>query len=255
MILIKLGGSAFSNKAKPLSFHEEPVRNLALLIKQHGITPVLIHGGGSFAHPVAKAYGLDKGIRDDAQLIGVSLTSLTLSLLNERITSIFSKLGLPTYTIRTGAVFMRTLSGLKLSGDVVDLVRRLVGMRIIPVFYGDVIHDYELGFSILSGDEIMVELAKRLKPRYALFLMDVEGVYSEGPRRGELIRVFKPSTSISYSSSGVDATGGLMGKLKHAIELAEMSVQTYLCSVMDQESISLILTGGEPRGCTRIEAT
>lgn len=253
MILIKLGGSAFSDKSRPLSFYEEPVRNLALLIKQHGITPVLIHGGGSFAHPVAKAYGLDRGIRDDGQLIGVSLTSLALSLLNERITSIFLKLKLPTYTIRTGAVFVRVLSGLRLSSDVVDLVRRLVEMGIIPVFYGDVIHDYKLGFSILSGDEIMVELAKWLKPKYALFLMDVEGVYSKGPRMGELIRVFKPSTQVSYSVGGVDATGGLMSKLKHAIELASMGVRTYLCSIMDQESLSLILTGGEPGRCTRIE--
>ncbi|WP_292000627.1 isopentenyl phosphate kinase [Caldivirga sp.] len=254
MIIIKLGGSAFSDKAKPLSFNEEPVRNLALLIKRHGVTPVLIHGGGSFAHPIAKAYGLDKGIRDDAQLIGVSFTSLALTLLNERIISIFSKIGLPTYTIRTGAVFVRTLSGLRLSNEAVDLTRRLVETKIVPVFYGDVIHDHELGFSILSGDEIMVELAKRLKPRYALFLMDVEGVYTGGPRKGELIRVFKPSIRVSYGSRGVDATGGLMGKLRHAVELAEMGIKTYLCSVMDEESISLILTDEEPTKCTRIEA-
>ena len=254
MILIKLGGSAFSDKSRPLSFNEEAVRNLALLIKHHGITPILIHGGGSFAHPVAKAYGLDKGIRDDAQLIGVSLTSLMLSLLNEKIVSAFSKLGLPTYTIRTGAVFTRTLSGLRISSDAVDLVNRLVKMGIIPVFYGDVIYDHELGFSILSGDEIMVELAKWLKPKYALFLMDVEGVYTKGPRVGELIKVFKPSTQVSYSVGGVDATGGLMGKLKHAFKLAEIGVETYLCSVMDSESISLILTGKEPKRCTRIEA-
>lgn len=254
MILIKLGGSAFSDKSRPLSFNEEAVRNLALLIKRHGITPILIHGGGSFAHPVAKAYGLDKGIRDDAQLIGVSLTSLMLSLLNEKIVSAFSKLGLPTYTIRTGAVFTRTLSGLRISSDAVDLVNRLVKMGIIPVFYGDVIYDHELGFSILSGDEIMVELAKWLKPKYALFLMDVEGVYTKGPRVGELIKVFKPSTQISYSVGGVDATGGLIGKLKHAFKLAEIGVETYLCSVMDSESISLILTGKEPKRCTRIEA-
>jgi isopentenyl phosphate kinase (EC 2.7.4.-) len=63
-------------------------------------------------------------------------------------------------------------------------MRRLVSMSVIPMLYGDVIIDDELGFSILSGDDIMVELARALKPSKALFLMDVDGVYTKGPGRG-----------------------------------------------------------------------
>ncbi|KUO85921.1 MAG: isopentenyl phosphate kinase [Caldivirga sp.] len=254
MIIIKIGGSAFSNKTIPLSFNEAPIRRLALLIRSHGMVPVIVHGGGSFAHPVAKAYGLNRGIRDEGQLIGVALTSLTLTMLNGRITSIFSSVGLPTYTLRTGAVFMRSGRELRLSDDAVHLMRRLVSMSVIPMLYGDVIIDDELGFSILSGDDIMVELARALKPSKALFLMDVDGVYTKGPGRGELIRVFKPSMRVAYGNSGIDATGGLANKLTSAIKISSLGVETYLCSINDGESISRVLSGIKPMRCTKVEA-
>jgi isopentenyl phosphate kinase len=240
MIIIKIGGSAFSNKTIPLSFNEAPIRRLALLIRSHGMVPVIVHGGGSFAHPVAKAYGLNRGIRDEGQLIGVAL--------------IFSSVGLPTYTLRTGAVFMRSGRELRLSDDAVHLMRRLVSMSVIPMLYGDVIIDDELGFSILSGDDIMVELARALKPSKALFLMDVDGVYTKGPGRGELIRVFKPSMRVAYGNSGIDATGGLANKLTSAIKISSLGVETYLCSINDGESISRVLSGIKPMRCTKVEA-
>src|SRR2546422_5823557 len=56
--LAKLGGSVITDKAKPFSFREEVVSALGKEIAASPQPVVLVHCGGSFAHPVAKEYRL-----------------------------------------------------------------------------------------------------------------------------------------------------------------------------------------------------
>jgi isopentenyl phosphate kinase len=59
---------------------------------------------------------------------------------------------------------------------------------------------------------------------------------------------------VAYGNSGIDATGGLASKLTSAIKISSLGVETYLCSINDEESISRILNGIEPMRCTEVKA-
>jgi isopentenyl phosphate kinase len=49
LFLVKLGGSAITDKSRPLSFREEWVRGFARVIRDNleGNSFIVIHGGGS----------------------------------------------------------------------------------------------------------------------------------------------------------------------------------------------------------------
>ena len=61
IILLKLGGSLLTNKNKPFSIREDVVRNAVQQIIEANDKLILIHGGGSFGHPLAKKYKISKG--------------------------------------------------------------------------------------------------------------------------------------------------------------------------------------------------
>ncbi|KUO81758.1 MAG: isopentenyl phosphate kinase [Vulcanisaeta sp.] len=249
LFLIKLGGSAISDKSKPLSYREDWVRDLGKTLLSHyklGSKFVLVHGGGSFAHPVALAYGLSK-YRDYEQLIGVSLTSSVLNYLSMKITNTLSTVGLPIYPMRTGSIYTIRDGKPQLLIDSTHIMG-LINRGVIPMLYGDVVPSDE-GFSIISGDDIMLDLGIKLRPHAAIFLTDVPGILG---RDGGVIREFS-RTSIADEKGTehtIDVTGGLIRKVRTALELSS-HVRTYLCAIWDLESISKILNGEDPVNCTK----
>jgi len=248
LFLIKLGGSAISDKSKPLSYREDWVKNLGKTLLSHyklGSKFVLVHGGGSFAHPVALAYGLSK-YRDYEQLIGVSLTSSVLNYLSMKITNTLSTVGLPIYPMRTGSIYTIRDGKPQLLIDPTHIMG-LINRGVIPMLYGDVVPSDE-GFSIISGDDLILDLSIKLRPSAAVFLTDVPGVLNSD---GNVIREFSRTSIINERATGhIDVTGGLIKKIEIALELSNY-VKTYLCAIWDLESISKVLNGEEPINCTK----
>jgi isopentenyl phosphate kinase len=84
------------------------------------------------------------------------------------------------------------------------------------VLYGDVVTDSELGFCILSGDQIISYLAETLKPEKVIFGLEVEGLYTKDPKYGDAQLIQDISFSDLYTISGGetgDVTKGMKGKL------------------------------------------
>mgnify|MGYP001772623863 CR=1 FL=1 len=248
LYIMKLGGSAISDKSRPLSYREDWVAGLgSLLVREFrlGRRFILIHGGGSFAHPMALAYGLGR-YRDYGQLIGVSLTSAVLNQLSMKITLTLATVGLPVYPIRTGSIYVIREGRPHLLIEPMHLVQ-LINRGVVPMLYGDVVASDE-GFSIISGDDIMLDLGLKLRPTASIFLTDVPGILNAS---GEVIReLANPSMVSEWDSRHIDVTGGLMRKIRSAMELARY-VRTYLCAIWDLESIGRILNDEEPIRCTR----
>jgi len=74
MIILKLGGSLLTDKRRKFSFRFEVMKRVAQEIKESGARLVVVHGGGSFGHPLAVEYKLAEGIVSEEQLRGVALT-------------------------------------------------------------------------------------------------------------------------------------------------------------------------------------
>ena len=61
-IILKIGGSAITDKTGELAAKTEIINRLAEEIKRADLDNlIVVHGGGSFGHPNALKYGLKEG--------------------------------------------------------------------------------------------------------------------------------------------------------------------------------------------------
>ncbi|MHA1343672.1 MAG: amino acid kinase family protein, partial [Promethearchaeota archaeon] len=76
IIILKLGGSLLTDKNKPFSIRKQVLENVIQQIIDSGKKIILIHGGGSFGHPLAKKYNISKGFNPliDNQIFGLVKT-------------------------------------------------------------------------------------------------------------------------------------------------------------------------------------
>ncbi|WP_456366919.1 isopentenyl phosphate kinase [Thermococcus sp.] len=232
MIIVKLGGSVFSDKTgKPENFDEETVRRIAKEIAEFypGKDFIIVHGGGSFGHPEAKRYRIREGLGNCPEIkrIGFSETHRAMLRANDMIVKIFLDEGLPAFSVSTSSIFL-TRNGDVVHGDV-EVIKKLIGNRFIPILFGDVSVDLAKGIDILSGDQIITYLAKMLKPKKVIFLMDVDGIYDGRPGQGNLMQNLSKDeldsllTRLHCTAAGTDVTGGICNKLHEAAKIAEHS--------------------------------
>ncbi|WP_048149370.1 isopentenyl phosphate kinase [Palaeococcus ferrophilus] len=233
MIIVKIGGSVFSDKGgEPENLDEKTVRQIARQVGEaylRGEDFLIVHGGGSFGHPQARRYRIRDGLAEcpEVKRIGFSETHRAMLRANDRIVKIFLDEGLPAFSVSTSSIFI-TRNGEVVHGDV-EVIRKLIERRFIPVLFGDVSVDLAKGIDILSGDQIITYLARTLKPEKVIFLMDVDGIYDRNPREpgsrlldeltGEEIEHLLESSE----AAGVDVTGGIGNKLREALKIARYS--------------------------------
>jgi len=84
----------------------------------------------------------------------------------------------------------------------------------VPVIQGNVVPEGK----VVSGEELVIELAKKLRAEKVLLATDVSGIYkSWPPREGEEpLKVLKTcETQVeALGSGGIDVTGGMSKKLE-----------------------------------------
>lgn len=160
-------------------------------------------------------------------------------------------------------------------------VEALLRMRLTPVLHGDVVLDAETGCAVLSGDRILQELALALRPRRAVFVTDVDGVFDADPARGAaqriaLMRVVDgriamPRTAAAEhgeegrgrscgrravrADAASDVTGGMRAKLEAAEAVAAAGVEVAVVGFRGGAALAEALSLAELRsGGTRIAA-
>lgn len=164
MIIVKLGGSAITDKSKPYTYIRGRVVKIASALRKHAA--VYIHGAGSFGHPQVKAFGLTP--------IGISYIKAALRRLTAYVVEELIEAGVSAMPIEPSEVFW----GRALARP--EVVLHAVRYGLSPVLHGDVV-PYEDGYVVVSGDEVAIELTKVVKPQAVVFLMDVDGVYTKPP--------------------------------------------------------------------------
>ncbi len=92
---------------------------------------------------------------------------------------------------------------------------------LVPVIYGDVAFDAEIGGTIISTEEVMMALADALQPSWLLLAGEVPGVLDEAGGVIPLITAdnFDDIQSALGGSRGTDVTGGMTSKVKSMLAL------------------------------------
>ena len=78
---------------------------------------------------------------------------------------------------------------------------------------------------ILSGDKIMSILAKTLRPRLSIFVLNVDGLYSDFKTK-QLIHDMKDQQA-SIQEISMDVTGGMKRKVEEAIKISKMGLKVF----------------------------
>lgn len=236
-MIVKLGGSVITDKSKPFTYRSDVVSALAEEIASSDEKTVVVHGGGSYGHTVAKQHGVTS-----EQAAGEpSAASKTRGAMYE-----------------LNALFCRTLLENKLSpypfspfdavakagkGPVSTWLRGLLRQGLTPVTFGDVTLT-SAGLKILSGDLIVLELARFLKPERCVFALDADGVYEGGTR--VIIPELTPSRIRKMKvPAGEDATGGMKLKLEVAARIASLGTRVCFVSGYRRNEFSKALKGLE----------
>ena len=196
---------------------------------------VVVHGGGSYGHVVAKQHGISADV-GEAPAVGVAQTRGAMYELNRMVCKTMMEFKLNPYPFapydaisRSGkAAFSSWLRGLLKEG-------------LTPVTFGDVIITPG-GFKVISGDVIMQDLAKVLSPERCVFALDVDGVYEPNTR------VIIPELSSSKIrrmsvAGGGDATGGMKLKLEAAAKIASGGTKVCFVSGYRRNEFSKALRG------------
>lgn len=250
MQLVKLGGSVLTDKSSYRTPRLDALARLAGEIARSGERIVLVHGAGSYGHVLAKQHELTKG--DDgtaARRMAAAQVHADVRELQGLVLQALRDAGVPAISLATYDL-ARLRQG-ELASFAYEPVHETLARGFTPVLSGDVVLDGARGFGILSGDVLMVELARAVRPTRAIFVTDVDGIYTAAPHDpgAQLLSRIEPQRDMRETATrGVDITGGMAGKLARARDVARTGVPVHVINGMAPGRLADALAGKETVG-------
>ena len=247
LIILKLGGSAITDKSRPLCPRTEVMKSLAREISKlihKNFRFILIHGGGSFGHYVATSYGIDRG---ETPYRGYIETRIAMLRLNELLCRYFSDAGIPIVPIHPSCIMIAS-NGIP-SAIFIKPINVALEAGYVPVLHGDVVLDISRSYSIISGDTLIDVLTDYIPTRLVIFGMDVDGIYDRDPSEvgAKLLTEISVSEidNISGKVAYLDVTGGIITKLRVAKKLAAKGIEVVFLNIVKGGILTDFLSGKE----------
>ncbi|MBA7671756.1 hypothetical protein ES703_79919 [subsurface metagenome] len=246
-----MGGSLLTDKNIPFSIREEVVNSAIQQIIDANKKLILIHGGGSFGHPIAKKYNISQGfnISIKNQIFGLTKTHEAMVKFNSQIIEEFLEKKYPALSIQPSSIFIKRLN--EISFESIEPIEISLDLGILPVLYGDVILDKEGNFSIISGDRIILELCKNLN-KYSIskviFAIEKDGIFVEDIENDK--KIIKLALEISLDEldkikladlgNKIDVTGSIRGKIHAIKEICRLNIPVQVINGLTDGNINLI---------------
>lgn len=234
-IVVKLGGSVITDKSKPFSYRSDVVSALAEEIASSDEKVVVVHGGGSFGHTVARQYGLNS-FSGAPSAAGVPQTRDAMYELDRMVCKTMMEYKLSPYPFAPFDLLTRSKA---ISSTI--WLRGLLKANLTPVTFGDVSLSPE-GFKVISGDTIVYEIARMLNPERCVFALDADGVY-DGSSRVIFPELTPSKIRKMKVATGDDATGGMRTKLEVAARLANLGAKVCFVSGYRRNEFSKAVRG------------
>ncbi len=242
MIVLKLGGSVLTDKSRPETVDEAALERAVAAVAEFRARAdppdlVVVHGGGSFGHVHADAHDVttDRGTSDPEALWAVHDA---MRRLNDRVTGALRAAGVAPAPVHPFSLAHRDATGeltLPTAG-----IATMVGEGFVPVLHGDGVVHRGRGVTVLSGDDIVVALARALDADRVGLCSTVPGVLRDGAVVDRIDAMDDVADALG-GSDGVDVTGGMAGKVDSLLRLDAPA------HVFGLDALSSFLAG-EPAG-------
>jgi isopentenyl phosphate kinase len=240
-VVLKLGGSVVTRKDEPETVDREALGRAAGAIARDppdgGV--VLVHGGGSFGHYHADRHGVSAadGSRDAEALAAIhaamtDLNGAVLDALHERDVA-----ALP---VRPLSLVHRGPGGDPILHLPTGSVAAMLAEGFVPVLHGDVVVHEGRGGTILSGDEVVVSLARSLGAERVGVCSTVPGVLGTDGEVVARIDSLDDAAGALGASDATDVTGGMAGKVRALLDLPAPA------HVFGLADLPAFLAGGAP---------
>jgi len=254
LVIVKLGGSVITDKSRPFTLNDDVIVRLGRELSEASARRdlILVHGGGSYAHPVAKRYSVSEGFRDERSLEGFVETSRIVRRLGFEVVSRLVEGGLRAIHLPAASLFI-TRSG-RISSCNLEPIFSALRIGAVPVTSGDVVFDRDLGFTVLSGDSIAAYLSMRLRAERLIYAINLDGIYVRDRLTGEVRVAEELSRGMRIeplAGSGEDVTGGIINKLEEGFLAAESGVEVLIVNGMVEGRLRGAVLG-EPVPGTRL---
>lgn len=259
LTLVKLGGSVITVKEKLLTPNIVAIRRLAKEIAESRVEELMIiHGGGSFGHPLAKQYAIQEGYKDHSQLKGINKTHQAMLQLNKILVDALIHHNIPAFSVVPSSCVLAKSGRIKVFAT--DTLQALLKMCIVPVLFGDIVVDTDKGFTIISGDQLIAASATRFNTRKIVMAVDVDGLHNADPKTdasAKPIRRLTPRELRTFINARAhkiegtkitDVTGGMLGKVAELIPAVEAGILTLIINAKKDDNLRMVLSSNEASG-------
>ena len=247
--VLKLGGSLVTEKDSPETVDDAALADAldavaATLDEGELADLVLVHGGGSFGHHHAAERGVSttEGTTDARDAVAIHDA---MGRLNATVVERLHDRDVDALPVRPLSLASRDPAG------ELDLptrsVERMLGEGFCPVLHGDGVVQTGSGVTVLSGDEIVVSLARSLSVDRVGLCSTVPGVLDPEGAVVERIDRFADVEAALGGSDATDVTGGMAGKVRTLLELpvpAHVFGPEGLRAFLDGDAPGTLVAGG-----------
>ena len=258
--LLKLGGSLITDKSTPYTAKPQIIKNILLEVKdaleeKPDLNLIIGHGAGSFAHQSAKKYNTINGFKNENEKYGACFVHADAMKLHGIVLTECMKLGLPVFSLQPASFFMTKNKKLQIANF--EILVMLLQKKMIPLIFGDVIIDIQIGATIYSTDKLFslitnYFLDKKQTVNKIIHAGNYDGVYDQNGKVIEkitkqnyfqILKKIKPSKHI-------DVTGAMGGKIMEARNNAERGIKTFIINGTKPHNVANALLDKKVHGTT-----
>ena len=253
MIVIKLGGAAITDKTRLSVIKRRTIESTARVLAKHR-GYMLVHGAGSFGHIPVNKYNLRGPIRSAPQLIGYAKTKACLLKLETEVISILAGEHIPVAPVAASSCLMANRG--RIVSQNFETVASMLELGLVPCIAGDLVQDISLGASVVSGDQIAVNLAMAFRAHTIIFGTDVDGLFTGNPKldhKARLISTLDIAGLREWSEKAgpanvPDASGGMRGKLTEVLPAVEAGIKVIIINLDFPQRLHRAMAGKPVKG-------
>ena len=255
MFVIKLGGAAITDKSRFSVIRRETIASTARVLAKHS-DYILVHGAGSFGHIPVNKYKLRGPIRSKAQLIGYAKTKASLLKLETETVSILAENHIPVAPIAASSCLMANRG--RIVSQNFDIITSMLELGLVPCIGGDLVQDHSLGASVVSGDQIAVNLAIAFHANTIIFGTDIDGLFTADPKLDRKARLIPTLDIVKLQewaqkagpANVPDASGGMRGKLTEILPAVKVGIKVIILNLNYPQRLQRAIAGKTVKGTT-----
>jgi len=275
-LLLKIGGSTISNKMllynalksndpedikNALNIDLSAINQVVEEIKKgyiHAKRVIIITGVGSPGHFTVLKHQLHKGNTGSIeQHLGLVEAQIEVNKIRQLLLEAFLKNSIPVVQFYASSMYISDKMRIQVSYT--NNIEYFLNLGMVPVISGDMVPDYSMGYSVLSGDQIIADLAYKFKPRRIVFGSDIDGLYDRDPKVAKSahfysdMNVGQVNNLLNKLGEG-DASGQMKGKLTEIKNLLDSGVPEVILLNLKRNGVLTAFLAGQEEKYTRFHS-